>query len=75
MFKAGFEKNLHIEPLAETYITSLCSHYPDHAYEVKNGLLSQWRAYGGAERYCIVFDTEKLIKLDTSKNLAILAGS
>jgi hypothetical protein len=26
-------------------------------------LLSQWRAYGGAERLCVVFDTAKLITL------------
>jgi hypothetical protein len=52
-----------IEPMAEPYITSFCAHALDQTYEIANGLLSQWRAYGGQEQYCIVFDTAELIKL------------
>src|SRR5205807_4492915 len=33
-------------------------------YESQNGLLSQWRAYGGRNgRFCLVFDTGKMIPL------------
>ncbi len=44
------------------FITSFCSHSNDSDYLKENGLLSQWRAYGGTgvERFAIVFDTEKL---------------
>ena len=38
-------------------ITSFCSHANDQPYERENGLLSQWRGYGGAGGYCLVFDT------------------
>jgi hypothetical protein len=55
-----------VEPLGDPYVTSFCAHSPD-SYEGSNGLLSQWRAYGGVERYCIVFDTQKLINLLTSE--------
>ena len=44
---------------AEPYITSFCTH-ADWPYERENGLLSQWRGYGGAGGYCLVFDTAKL---------------
>lgn len=54
MFAAAFKGEI-IEPLAEPYITSFCAHSPNRSYERENGLLSQWRAYGGDERYCIVF--------------------
>ena len=40
----------------EPFISSFCSHYADQEYERSNGLLSQWRAYGGQGGYCIVFD-------------------
>jgi hypothetical protein len=46
------EKN--IEALAAPFITSFCFRPPAQNYESINGLLSQWRAYGGRERYCIV---------------------
>ncbi len=49
-----------IGPLAEPFICSLCSHANDHPYEQENGLLSQWRGYGGEGRYAIVFDTRQL---------------
>src|SRR5215472_2070456 len=32
-------------------------------YERDNGLLSQWRGYGGENRFCIVFDSAALNKL------------
>lgn len=50
-------------PLAEPYIASFCSHADDHSYEQFNGLLSQWRGYGGAGRFAIVFDTMQLDNL------------
>lgn len=43
----------------EFYITSFCGQHSD-AYSRKNGLLSQWRGYGGDGGYAIVFDTAKL---------------
>lgn len=49
--------------LAVPYITSFCSHYDDHSYERENGLLSQWRGYGGIEKYALVFDTAALMHL------------
>jgi hypothetical protein len=42
------------------YICCFCSHRDDNLYEQKNGLLSQWRGYGGNESFCIVFDTQGL---------------
>lgn len=51
------------EGCAVPYITSFCSHHDDHVYERDNGLLSQWRGYGGIERYALVFDTETLMRL------------
>jgi hypothetical protein len=44
---------------AEPYITSFCTH-AESPYERENGLLSQWRGYGGSGGYCLVFDTAKL---------------
>jgi hypothetical protein len=41
-------------------ITSFCSHANDQAYERENGLLSQWRGYGGDGGFCLVFDTAAL---------------
>jgi len=70
MFRVAFEgfvnetNGIKVEPLGDPYVTSFCRHSPD-SYEGSNGLLSQWRAYGGAERYCIVFDTQKLLDLLT----------
>ncbi len=49
-----------VSPLAEPFICSLCSHANDHPYEQENGLLSQWRGYGGKGHYAIVFDTRQL---------------
>lgn len=51
------------EPMAESYITSFCTH-PPGSYESQNGLLSQWRAYGERNgRFCLVFDTGKMVSL------------
>ena len=49
--------------IADPYISSFCSHSNDESYERSQGLLSQWRGYGGAGGYCIVFDTSRLIDL------------
>ena len=52
----------------EIYITSFCTEIKSvDNYTNKNGLLSQWRAYGGDGGYSIVFNThilEKLIQLE-----------
>ncbi|WP_144428190.1 DUF2971 domain-containing protein [Azospirillum thiophilum] len=45
------------------FITSFCSHSRDDSYEKENGLLSQWRAYGGMESFAIVFDTKIICDL------------
>ena len=39
------------------YITSFCSHAHDQCYERENGLLSQWRGYGGEGGFCLVLET------------------
>jgi len=45
---------------AEPFVSSFCSHANDHQYERANGLLSQWRGYGGMGRFALVFDTQGL---------------
>jgi hypothetical protein len=62
MYGAAFKSDI-VTPLAEPYLASFCAHSRDQLYEVDNGLLSQWRAYGGSERYCIVFDTLELVRI------------
>ena len=47
-------------PLAVPFISSFCSHAYDHQYVRENGLLSQWRGYGGKGRYALVFNTRQL---------------
>jgi hypothetical protein len=47
-------------PYVDPYITSFCNHGSDQAYERENGLLSQWRSYGGNTGYAIVFDRQQL---------------
>ena len=49
-----------VSPMAESFICSFCSHANDHPYEQANGLLSQWRGYGGQGRYSLIFDTREL---------------
>ena len=51
------------EPFAAPYITSFCSHRADSPYERENGLLSQWRAYGGRGGYAVGFDTKRFLDL------------
>ena len=55
-------------PFANPFIASFCAHTSDQEYEQKNGLLSQWRGYGGEESYAIVFDTGSLEKLLTEES-------
>ncbi len=43
----------------EIYITSFCGEHSDD-YINNNGLLSQWRAYGGCGGYAIIFRTQEL---------------
>jgi hypothetical protein len=46
------------------FIASFCTHSaPAESYERENGLLSQWRGYGGSGGFCIVFDTPQLFEL------------
>lgn len=47
-----------VEPLAEPYITSFCT--TDDSRVSAHGLLSQWRAYGKAGAFALVFDTANL---------------
>ncbi len=56
------------ETRTEPYITSFCCHNKDHPYERENGLLSQWRAYGGDGRFAIVFNTKQLLELARREN-------
>lgn len=44
------------------FITSFCGLH-DREYDEKNGLLSQWRGYGGQQGYRLTFDTTKLWKI------------
>lgn len=53
--KMDHEKNARVVP----HITSFCKH-TGQSYELDNGLLSQWRAYGGKQPYALVFNTKKL---------------
>lgn len=54
------------EAVAQPFICSFCSHSRDQEYERKNGLLSQWRGYGGGAddgRFALVFDSLALDRL------------
>lgn len=42
------------------FITSFSTPEGEYREVRENGLLSQWRAYGGSDRYAMVFDTAKL---------------
>jgi hypothetical protein len=63
IYQTTFQNSTIGTGFAVPYITSFCSHQKDHQYEKQNGLLSQWRGYGGDERYAIVFQTDRLEKL------------
>lgn len=45
---------------AEIYITSFTGEHSEDSFINKNGLLSQWRAYGDDGGFAIIFNTEKL---------------
>ncbi len=47
---------------SEIYITSFCTE-SDDKYINENGILSQWRAYGGNGGFAIVFNTQKLYEM------------
>lgn len=47
---------------ADPYILSFCSHADDDDYVKNNGLLSQWRGYGGQAGYAIIFDCKEMAK-------------
>ena len=60
--------------MAVPFITSFCSHSSDDAYTNENGLLSQWRAYGGAGGVCIVFDSKRILQLIADESRAYFWG-
>jgi hypothetical protein len=53
----------------QAYITSFCTH-SGQTYEQDNGLLSQWRAYGGEGGFAIVFDGWGLLDFLDRENKA-----
>lgn len=59
-FRVTFEGDDATPAFATPYITSFCSHSHDDVYIRRNGLLSQWRGYGTAGRFALVFSTRKL---------------
>lgn len=63
VFRGAQLEDRTIPPVGDPYIASFCGHSKDQAYERENGLLSQWRGYGGHGGYCIVFDTEGVDRL------------
>jgi len=70
LYKKMFSGAVDEVPATEPYILSFCAHPDDDDYVKKNGLLSQWRAYGGEGGYALVFDTRLLMEClgDESKN-------
>jgi len=60
-FEAGDVSDLS-ETAGTAYVASFCTHTAE-AYEKENGLLSQWRAYGGRSGFSLVFDTRMLGEL------------
>lgn len=52
-------KTRHNAPFVIPHVTSFCNHTGE-AYESENGLLSQWRGYGDAQAFSIVFETASL---------------
>lgn len=47
--------------------SAFCSHTRSSEYTRRNGLLSQWRAYGNQGGLAIVFDTRKLYDVATDE--------
>jgi hypothetical protein len=70
LYGATFDGKSELTSVA-AFLSSFCTHADvqpggrsyDRSYERENGLLSQWRGYGGGDGYCIVFDTAKLSHL------------
>lgn len=63
LYSTSFTGSSNKTPFAVPYITSFCAHGADEQYEKHNGLLSQWRGYGGEERFALVFDAVALTNL------------
>ncbi len=66
----AMDKNRHGYQFIVPHITSFCTHANDHSYERDNGLLSQWRGYGGEESFALVFDAvrlEEMLSEESSK--------
>jgi hypothetical protein len=59
LYGSTFESKNNITAV-EAFVTSFSTHAEDKPYEREHGLLSQWRAYGGGDGFCIVFDTPAL---------------
>jgi hypothetical protein len=51
----------------EIYITSFCGEHQENIFINENGLLSQWRAYGGDGGFAIVFKTHDLEEMLTAE--------
>lgn len=60
-FDASFFENDIV--IAKPFFTSFCSHARSAPYTQQNGLLSQWRGYGGIGKFALVFDTNGLVDL------------
>jgi Protein of unknown function (DUF2971) len=58
----------------EVYITSFSKHWSDNEYVNNNGILSQWRAYGGDGGYVIVLNSEALDERIACENQTLLYG-
>lgn len=67
IYQVSFETSSLGVPMASPFIISFCGHKKDK-YTAENGLLSQWRGYGGEQRYAIVFNTKKLCDLLSVEN-------
>jgi hypothetical protein len=70
MFATSFQGGVSGIPFATPYVASFCSHQNSSEYTKENGLLSQWRAYGGTDSYAIVFDAtgiEALLELEAKR--------
>jgi hypothetical protein len=69
LYQVTFQESTLGSGFAVPFIVSFCSHGSDHKYEQEHGLLSQWRGYGGAERYALVFESKGLeFLLDDESN-------
>lgn len=62
LYESAFSGTEDIVPIASPYILSFCNHTDHSDYVKKNGLLSQWRAYGEKGGYALIFDTKRLVE-------------